>query len=157
MLLQFVYNFLYFQVLPDLFYWIKICVNTLWVSTSYNRRCAITVKQPWHIIKVRSLTYKICQGCVTCKQLFAPNASQKMADLPEQRLVYDKLPFDHVSVDCFGPFSTKYRRSTCKRYGCVFTCHNIRAIYNEKLDDLSSDTFINACFVCFVCFLNVLT
>lgn len=67
-----------------------------------------------------------------------------MADLPEQRLDFDKYPFDHVSVDCFGPYSVKYRRSSCKRYGCVFTCHNIRAIHIEMLEDLSCDTFINA-------------
>ena len=92
---------------------------------------------------MRSLVYKTCKDCVTCKKLFAPSAVQKMADLPEERLQYDKLPFDHVSADCFGPYSVKYRRTTCKRYGCVFTCHNTRAIHIEKLEDLSCESFIN--------------
>ena len=85
----------------------------------------------------------LCKDCITCKKLFAPSGVQKMADLPEERLQYDKLPFDHVSVDCFGPYSVKYRRTTCKRYGCVFTCHNTRAIHIEKLEDLSCESFIN--------------
>ena len=67
-----------------------------------------------------------------------------MADLPEFRVDFDKRPFNHVSVDCFGPFYVKRGRSECKRYGCVFTCLNIRAIHIEKLDDLECDTFINS-------------
>ena len=101
------------------------------------------IRKSYWIINVRSLVYKTCKDCVTCKKLFAPSAVQKMADLPEERLQYDKLPFDHVSADCFGPYSVKYRRTTCKRYGCVFTCHNTRAIHIEKLEDLSCESFIN--------------
>ena len=77
------------------------------------------------------------------KKIFAMGAHQKMADLPDSRIQFDKFAFDHIPVDCFGPFSVSYRRSTCKRYGCVYTCHNIRAIHIEKLEDLSCDSFIN--------------
>ena len=124
-------------------------VSTL-VARSVHERCHLgrewvvsLIRKSYWIIKVRSLVYKTCKDCITCKKLFAPSGVQKMADLPEERLQYDKLPFDHVSVDCFGPYSAKYRRTTCKRYGCVFTCHNTRAIHIEKLDDLSCESFIN--------------
>ena len=124
-------------------------VSTL-VARSVHERCHLgrewvvsLIRKSYWIIKVRSLVYKTCKDCITCKKLFAPSGVQKMADLPEERLQYDKLPFDHVSVDCFGPYSVKYRRTTCKRYGCVFTCHNTRAIHIEKLDDLSCESFIN--------------
>ena len=124
-------------------------VSTL-VARSVHERCHLgrewvvsLIRKSYWIIKVRSLVYKTCKDCMTCKKLFAPSGVQKMADLPEERLQYDKLPFDHVSVDCFGPYLVKYRRTTCKRYGCVFTCHNTRAIHIEKLDDLSCESFIN--------------
>ena len=120
------------------------------VARSVHERCHLgrewvvsLIRKSYWIINVRSLVYKTCKDCVTCKKLFAPSAVQKMADLPEERLQYDKLPFDHVSADCFGPYSVKYRRTTCKRYGCVFTCHNTRAIHIEKLEDLSCESFIN--------------
>ena len=120
------------------------------VARSVHERCHLgrewvvsLIRKSYWIINVRSLVYKTCKDCVTCKKLFAPSAVQKMADLPEERLQYDKLPFDHVSADCFGPCSVKYRRTTCKRYGCVFTCHNTRAILIEKLEDLSCESFIN--------------
>ena len=120
------------------------------VARSVHERCHLgrewvvsLIRKSYWIIKVRSLVYKTCNDCITCKKLFAPSGVQKMADLPEERLQYDKLPFDHVSVDCFGPYSVKYRRTTCKRYGCVFTCHNTRAIHIEELEDLSCESFIN--------------
>ena len=120
------------------------------VARSVHERCHLgrewvvsLIKKSYWIIKVRSLVYTTCKDCITCKKLFAPSGVQKMADLPEERLQYDKLPFDHVSVDCFGPHSVKYRRTTCKRYGCVFTCHNTRAIHIEKLEDLYCESFIN--------------
>ena len=67
-----------------------------------------------------------------------------MANLPEPRVNFDKNAFDNVSVDCFGPFHVKRGRREYKRYGCIFTCLNIRAIHIEKLDDLECDTYINS-------------
>ena len=101
------------------------------------------VRRRFHILKARSIVYKVVGDCLTCKRLFARTCTQKMANLPEVRVDFDRLPFDHVSVDCFGPFYIKRGRSEYKRYGCIFTCLNIRAIHLEKIDDLECDTFIN--------------
>ena len=51
--------------------------------------------------------------------------------------------------DCFGPFAVKDSRKELKRYGVIFTCMSSRAIHIEMVDDLSTDSFINAlrCFI----------
>ena len=67
-----------------------------------------------------------------------------MADLPSERLQSLQRPFTHVGLDVFGPFIVKRGRHELKRYGCIFVCFNVRAIHIETLDDLESDTLINA-------------
>lgn len=46
---------------------------------------------------------------------------QKMANLPEDRLLPDQPPFTNTSVDYFGLFDVKQGRGTVKRYGVIFT------------------------------------
>ena len=82
--------------------------------------------------------------CVICKKLFGQTASQKMADLPVERLVPYKTPFTCTGIDCFGPFVVKQGRSEVKRYGCIFTCLSIRAVHIERLCSLDTDSFICA-------------
>ena len=69
---------------------------------------------------------------------------QKMADLPPERCLPFVRPFSLVGIDIFGPFYVRQGRSHVKRYGCVFTCFNIRAIHLEKLNGMDTDIFINA-------------
>ena len=80
---------------------------------------------------------------VTCKRHIAKAKQQRMADLPIERVV-PSPPFTHTGVDCFGPFRIKRARSEVKRWGCLFTCMSTRAIHIEKLDDLSTESFLNA-------------
>lgn len=71
-----------------------------------------------------------------------------MSDLPAERLE-PSPPFTYCGMDCFGPFVTTEGRKQHKRYGLLFTCFCSRAIHIELLEDLSTDTFINAlrCFI----------
>ena len=120
------------------------------ICKSVHERCHLgrewvvsLVRRNYWIPKIREIVYKVCKDCIMCKILFAKCNTQKMANLPHERVQCDKLPFQHVSVDCFGPFYTRRGRSECKGYGCVFTCLNFRAVHLEMLSDLSGDSFIS--------------
>ena len=101
------------------------------------------IRRRYWITRVRGVIKKITNDCVTCRKLFASPPLQKMADLPPESSVSGKPPFFFTGVDCFGPFNCKVGRAEIKRYGCVFTCLNVRAIHIEKLDSLDTDAFIN--------------
>ena len=66
-----------------------------------------------------------------------------MAELPFARLQTNEAPFSQTGVDYFGPFMVRQRRSTIKRYGCLFTCLTTRAVHLEMAADLSTSSFIN--------------
>ena len=86
---------------------------------------------------MKSIIFK----CVGCRRLCAKQCTQKMSDLPVDR-VSQTAPFENVGCDFFGSIQIKIRRSFVKRYGCVFTCLYSRAIHIEVCTDLSSDSFI---------------
>ncbi len=71
-----------------------------------------------------------------------------MAELPKER-VEASAPFTHCATDVFGPFIINRAHKEYKRYGLILTCLYPRAVHMEMLEDLSTDTFINAlrCFI----------
>ena len=83
------------------------------------------------------------KNCVVCRRMRRPPEIQKMSDLPQVRVTCS-APFSSVGLDCFGPFYTKRGRSQCKRYGLLVTCLSCRAVHIEMLEDMSTDSFINA-------------
>lgn len=112
-------------------------LGTEWTLSQVRRRFWIT--------KVRSVIKGVKRDCIVCKKLFAPAEFQRMADLPPERLSVGQPPFSFTGVDCFGPFNVKVGRAEVKRYGCIFTCFNVRAVHIEKLDHMDTDSFLN-CF-----------
>ena len=76
---------------------------------------------PFQIKLRRSLVKSIIFKCVGCRRLRAKQCTQKMSDLPVDR-ISQTAPFENVGCDFFGPFQIKIRRSFVKSYGCVFTC-----------------------------------
>ena len=72
-----------------------------------------------------------------------------MSTLPEMRVTPAQPAFSSVGIDHFGPIFVKVKRTTVKRYGCVFTCLTMRAVHIEIAHDLSTDSFIQS-FVRFV-------
>ena len=93
---------------------------------------------------------KIISRCLICKLHGGKAGEQKMADLPEERVVPDLPPFTNVGVDYFGPVDVRRGRSIVKRYGVVFTCMTSRAVHLEVAYSLDTDSCINALrrFIC---------
>ncbi|XP_013386926.1 uncharacterized protein LOC106156278 [Lingula anatina] len=67
--------------------------------------------------------------CVTCRKLRANSQSQKMSDLPADRLE-PAPPFTYSAVDFFGPFYVKEGRKQMKRYGAMFSVDQY--VYSEQ-------------------------
>ena len=102
------------------------------------------IRQKYWIISARRAVKSVLNQCFSCKRIRGKQYTQKMADLPQDRVTAGKAPFTNVGVDCFGPFVIKRGRSQVKRYGCLFTCLCTRAIHIEKLDTMDTDSFILA-------------
>ncbi len=102
------------------------------------------LRQKFWIPQSNSAIRKLICKCSVCRRLNGRVGEQKMASLPEDRLLPDKPPFTNVGVDYFGPFDVKRGRSTVKRYGVLFTCLTIRAVHIEVADSLDTDSCINA-------------
>ena len=92
----------------------------------------------------RNILRGIRRSCVLCQRLYGVARSQKMADLPSERVSAGEVAFDEVGVDLFGPFFVSQGRARVKRWGCLFTCLTIRAVHLELLSSMDSDSFLNA-------------
>lgn len=95
------------------------------------------------VVGLSTTASSIIHNCTTCRRLRRPMETQKMADLPADR-VEVAAPFTHSGCDVFGPFQVRDGRKHCKRYGLLFTCLASRAVHIEVLEDLSTDCFIQS-------------
>ena len=102
------------------------------------------LRRRYWVIRARSAVKRVAKACVVWRKLYAQTCSQKMADLPIERLSPNEPPFTFVGIDAFGPYLVKRGRSEIKRYGCIMSCMVTRAIHLEKLDCLETNSFINA-------------
>ena len=64
-----------------------------------------------------------------------------MADLTKNRMS-EKPPFTNCDIDLIGSFFVKDGQKEAKIYGAVYTCLPSRAIHNEVVHSLSTDSFI---------------
>ena len=79
--------------------------------------------------------------CAISRHLRGNFQQQKMASLTSDRLC-EESPFTYCGVHLFGPFVTKEGHKALKCYGCLFTCLSSRAIDNETVASLNTDSFI---------------
>ena len=103
-----------------------------------------TLRQRYWIIRGIGAVKGVIHKCFNCKRRLATPCTQRMAQLPPERLTPDKPPFTFVGVDYFGPILVKVGRAQCKRYGCLFTCLTTRAVHVEIAHSLDTDSFLCA-------------
>lgn len=108
------------------------------------------LRRKYWIPQANSAIRKIINKCTVCRRMSGKVGEQKMADLPEDRLLPDKPPFTNTGVDYFGPFDVRHGRGTVKRYGVMFTCLTLRAVHIEVAASFDTDSRINTIrrFVC---------
>ncbi len=101
----------------------------------------------WIIGGKRRISSVIFQ-CIQCRKLRGRILTQKMSDLPPERLSMDP-PFSFVGLDVFGPWVVTSRRTrggqaSSKRWAVLFTCMSTRAIHIEVIESMDNSSFINA-------------
>ncbi|XP_061829090.1 uncharacterized protein [Nerophis lumbriciformis] len=97
---------------------------------------------------VAPLPFKSLRRRLPDNKLRGPHQTQKMADLPEDRLSTEP-PFTNVGLDVFGPWAVSSRRTRggfaqSKRWAVLFTCMSVRAVHIEVIESLDTSSFINA-------------
>ena len=89
---------------------------------------------------------RLLRDCISCRILRAPTMSQKMADLPEQRL-HRTPPFYNCGIDVFGPFKIRHGKATRANTGTqkiwvlLFSCLYSRAVHLESLEAMDTASF----------------
>ncbi|KAK4468963.1 hypothetical protein MN116_000099 [Schistosoma mekongi] len=101
-----------------------------------------SIRETYWIVKGISEVRRVIGGCVVCRRLNARIGRQMMAPLPPCRVKQGWYSFAFTGIDYFGPLMVRRGRSVEKRYGCVFTCLQSRAVHLEVAHDLSTDSFI---------------
>ena len=85
-------------------------------------------------------------SCPACKRLWGKPSKQQMAPLPDFRTAKPQRAFIRVGVDYAGPFMTRQGRGKVrtKRYLCLFTCLQSRAVHLEMSWSLDTESFLQA-------------
>ena len=91
------------------------------------------------VINGGSQVRKLVDQCRRCRELRGQPESQKMADLPEDRVLCAEPPFTYCGSDLFGPFLVKEGRKEVKRYGVIFTCYSCRGVHIECTKTIDTD------------------
>jgi hypothetical protein len=102
------------------------------------------IRKKFWILKGMASVRRVINQCCHCKRLASKPCEQIMAPLPSFRVEVGTYPFKYTGVDYFGPFKVRFGRASCKRYGCIFTCLQTRAIHLEVTHSLSTDSFLMA-------------
>lgn len=65
------------------------------------------LRKKYWIVKGNSVARKVLSKCVVCRHVKGKVGQQKMADLPQERILPDLPPFTNVGVDYFGPIEVR--------------------------------------------------
>ena len=103
------------------------------------------IRQRFWITNGLATVKKIISRCPDCQRASKPPMTQKMAPLPESRVV-DSHAWATAGVDMMGPFLVKKNgsRANHKTYVALFTCFTTRSIHIEMVEKMDAESFIQA-------------
>ena len=104
------------------------------------------INQSYWIPSARKMIKMYERRCLTCRRNQAKETIVQMAPLPRFRFAKPCRPFGNTAVDFAGPYETICGRGKTrnKRYMCLFTCMQTRAVHLEVAMGLDTDAFICA-------------
>ncbi|XP_052268234.1 uncharacterized protein LOC127869617 [Dreissena polymorpha] len=103
------------------------------------------IRQKYWIPSIRQCVRSLLRTCIQCTRVTGrPYAAPDPPPLPKVR-VSEAPPFSVTGVDFTGAlFVKKATGSETKCYICFFTCASTRAVHLEVVQDLSTDSFLQA-------------
>jgi len=106
--------------------------------------CLSGINERFWIKGARGVIRRFMLECLYCRRKNAKGENQIMAPLPSFRVVEPERPFENVAVDYAGPVKIKVGRGKVrdKRYICVFSCLQTRAVHLEVAQNLETDAFV---------------
>ena len=102
------------------------------------------IQRKFWVTGLRNALRSVKHQCLHCKLKRSKKSMPMMSDLSVVRIEDDVTPFTNIGVDYFGPFSIKLFRRTVKRWICLFTCLNVRAVHMEIVHSLDSQSCLNS-------------
>ena len=104
------------------------------------------LRERFHVVGGgRTVKHYIRTLCMSCRNRRVRPGQQQMAPLPLERVTPKRQVFHSVGLDFMGPILVRVgKRTSSKRYICVFTCLATRATHLEVAFDLSTSSFISA-------------
>ena len=102
------------------------------------------VRSQFWVVGLRRLAKWIVLNCVKCRESKAVLASQKMGELPLERLC-PAPAWRTTFLDFFGPLLIRgevNKRTRGKVYGVVFSCSVSRAVHLDIASDYSTSAFL---------------
>ena len=103
------------------------------------------IRQRFWIVNGITTVKKVLSRCPECQRASKAPMSQKMAPLPESRVV-DTHAWDTAGVDMMGPFLVKKNgsRANHKTYVALFSCFKTRSIHVEMVEKMDAESFVQA-------------
>ncbi|XP_052249823.1 uncharacterized protein LOC127857468 [Dreissena polymorpha] len=103
------------------------------------------IRQKYWIPSIRQCVRSLLRTCIQCTRVTGrPYAAPDPPPLPKVR-VSEAPPFSVTVVDFTGALFVKNATgSETKCYICLFTCASTRAVHLEVVQDLSTDSFLQA-------------
>ena len=100
------------------------------------------IREKYWIVKGIGAVKRVIGRCILCRKITATAGQQMMAPLPLCRVQKGWCCFESVGMDYFGPLVVRRGRGSEKKYGCLFTCLQTRAVHLEIAGSLTTDSFI---------------
>jgi hypothetical protein len=133
------------KLLPKESQYTKLCIirdHKRLLHAGVSHTLAEIRKEHW-VIQGRSAVRKIIRQCLICLHWEGgPFQTPNFAHLPKYVLSDEYPPFTFIAMDYLGPLLVKNESSCIKKWVCLFTCLNVRAIHLELVDDLTTDSFL---------------